>query len=165
MECVPAAQSAGDGPTQVLARAAELFQYFGPFQYFGRGRAPLCQISKKKVVACVNVSRPTLRVKTLTRGRAPLCQISKKKVVACVKFWGDPRPVSNYGRPPGPVSKCQISAGPRAPTIPPLHRGSEGCAVWGVERVHTECAAQRSEKPGVRVRRMASCIVTCDPLP
>ena len=95
------------------------------------GRGPLCvKFSKKKVVACVNVSRPTLRVKTLTHGRAPLCQISKKKVVACVKFWGDPRPVSNYGRPPGPVSKCQISpgpvskcqisAGPGAPTIP-LH--------------------------------------------
>ena len=46
---------------------------------------------------------------------------------AGVKFWGAPRPVSKFRPRRGscvkfcpPVSKCQISAGPGAPTIPPL---------------------------------------------
>ena len=87
--------------------------------------------------SCVNVYRPTLRVKISTRGRAPLCQIVQKKVVIRVKSWGTrhpPRPACLKTKcvnkvPAAPcvkVSKCQISAGPGAPTDPVLGRAWPG---------------------------------------
>ena len=67
-----------------------------------------CQILQKKVVACVNVSRPTLCVKISTRGRAPLCQIVKK----------GHHPCQILGRPTARV-KVPAARGPRCQILPP----------------------------------------------
>ena len=60
------------------------------------------RLPSRIVARAAYVSRPTLRVKTLTRGRAPLCQIVKKKS----------SPVSNFAATRG---MCQIMAARRAP--------------------------------------------------
>ena len=107
-------------------------------QNVGRGRAPLCQISKKKVVACVNVYRPTLRVKISTRGRAPLCQIVQKKSSS----------VSNFGAPRvgHTCTTTGLSHSPRALVV-------LGCG-WGA-----------ADRPWARAARMCIRAKKTDPFP
>ena len=92
------------------------------------------RLPSRIVARAAYVSRPTLRVKTLTRGRAPLSNCPKKgrhlcqilrRPAACVKLWPPAGPrvkVSNVGRPRGPYY-----------SIPPL-QDATGCRPGGGAR-------------------------------